>query len=211
MATYIAAMCKDCLIEQRPDRNTCCLDEGAYVLNFKACAKCGLRDFPASVGRAEEEMLASDDEDPEETNEVEFKHACKACGHVIAGHFYREVTGTRERRFFMECMLCGKGAQIKATVHSGYVSLDQQSPRIGVLIMLARSALHPCVCIHRPGAPTEDPDPSASQALRDEESKAASAAMFDAVSRQFGRPPRGGAASGTAAEDSDGEWGNEND
>jgi hypothetical protein len=108
-------MCLNCLNTARPDRGTVCLDEGAYLVNFKACASCGVRAMPRTAKREEEATVDSEDEtpegeEPEETEEVQFQHVCSECGHVVASHYYRSVYSTRSQRFLMECMLCGRAA-----------------------------------------------------------------------------------------------------
>jgi|AntAceMinimDraft_5_1070358.scaffolds.fasta_scaffold55780_2 DNA-directed RNA polymerase subunit RPC12/RpoP len=108
-------MCRECLLEERPDRDTLCLDEGAYVINYKACAQCGLRVQPQVHSRTDEEELLDSDE---EELEVNFVHACAGCGHRIAAHYYRELTSVLGVRYLMECLLCGRGAHEKAHHHS---------------------------------------------------------------------------------------------
>jgi len=110
-------MCRKCLLEVRPDRCTLCLDEGAYVINYKACAECGLRSHPQEQSRTEEEECEGSEQE-EETLEVNFIHACAQCGHRIATHFYREVTDAQGVRYLMECMLCGKGSHERVHHHS---------------------------------------------------------------------------------------------
>ena len=57
-------MCLNCLNTARPDRGTVCLDEGAYLVNFKACASCGVRAMPRTAKREEQATVDSEDETP---------------------------------------------------------------------------------------------------------------------------------------------------
>ena len=99
-------MCKDCMIEMRPDRGTICLESGAYIANLKSCAACGARQMPlvAALENTEEE------EDDALEEEVNFDHVCASCGHVIAHHYYRYHADDAAQTHLMECFLCGRGA-----------------------------------------------------------------------------------------------------
>lgn len=101
-------MCIHCLVEERPCRETCALDDGHFIVNLKSCASCGQRSFPVSLHRSE----TSTEEDEEETIEVTYEHACE-CGHLIAMHYFREVAGSECIRYLMDCILCGKGSSDK--------------------------------------------------------------------------------------------------
>lgn len=100
-------MCQDCLFEPRPDRGTTCLDDGAYLVNFKGCFICGKRIPPRNINKTEEE----DDDEEEQVVETSFHHICE-CGHLIASHFHRE-TSAQSVTYLMECFLCGKGVHEK--------------------------------------------------------------------------------------------------
>lgn len=148
-------MCRKCLKEPLPDRQTTCLDAGSYLLNWNGCGECGSRDLPstrarlceatggtensgaaapvaplgASVGASldasqpsqlngDREGAMKDTEDEEDEEEVTtYEHACSACGHAVCEHYYRctlnESAASQE--YFMECLLCGKGADTKFT------------------------------------------------------------------------------------------------
>jgi len=54
-------MCQDCVVEVRPDRGRTCVDHGAYLLNFKQCAACGVRGRLVEAAR-ESEVVEEDDE-----------------------------------------------------------------------------------------------------------------------------------------------------
>ena len=101
-------MCLNCLVEARPARGTCTLDDGAFVLNFRSCNSCGRRDQPRATRR--EETISS--EDDTEIEEIEYQHVCP-CGHVISNHYYRESAGENFVRYLMDCSLCGYGAHEK--------------------------------------------------------------------------------------------------
>jgi hypothetical protein len=83
----------------RPDRGSCCLDTGVYVINFKECAECGKRDFPVPIDKERVEPLDSDEENQEE--EVTFKHKCKHCDHIIAEHYYSFNIEENRENFIM--------------------------------------------------------------------------------------------------------------
>jgi hypothetical protein len=96
-----------------PDRGTCAFDEGSFVLNLKACV-CGIRCQPKNTTTRISTSLDSDDE---ETQIVDFEHTCN-CGHTIAKHYFKEITGKSSVRYLMQCALCGSGATEKILHHS---------------------------------------------------------------------------------------------
>jgi hypothetical protein len=102
-------MCQDCLLECRPDRGSLCLDDGAYLLNFKGCVVCGKRSRPNNDDRCEQEEEGGN----EECTETTFTHVCSGCGHQVASHYYRETLNVGYVCYLMECSLCGKGSQEK--------------------------------------------------------------------------------------------------
>ena len=133
------------------------------------------------VDREEEEEAT--DEEGESTLEVNFKHGCGSCGHIIAPHFYREVASPKGCRYLMECMLCGKGAHEKVIMQYAAVSTgseDAAASGIGL-------------------------------AGDDEAKKVASSRMFAAAAEKLPRPPpKEGALGGAADEGTDvgeAEWG----
>lgn len=104
-------MCHDCLVEERPDRETVCLDKGHYLLNFKGCKGCGSRgDLVEDQRKVSIEEDDSDSENEEYEEETTFFHKCKKCGHVVCEHFHRFQVNSKTQEWLMECFLCGKGA-----------------------------------------------------------------------------------------------------
>ena len=105
-------MCRKCLIDVRPDRGTMCLDDGAFVANFRSCAVCGLRAMP-KVGTKTIDDENDDGVVGDETiEEVTFEHVCSTdgCGHVISSHWYKFRCDSEFMTCVMECGLCGRGA-----------------------------------------------------------------------------------------------------
>ena len=121
-------MCRDCLFEVRPRRGSVCLETGAYVLNFRGCARCGSRQRPRAVAHTREE----DEDDDEVSEEITFRHVCATpgCGHVIAEHFYRYRGDDRLQTYLMECVLCGFGADERPTLrrHAAQVRVAHEAP-----------------------------------------------------------------------------------
>ena len=70
-------MCRKCVAEEQPDRGTACLDTGAYLANFKACAACGVRATLRATERVEDEDAdaGGDGGGDEEEETVNFKRA----------------------------------------------------------------------------------------------------------------------------------------
>lgn len=103
-------MCKDCLIEVKPEVDTHTTDSGANMLNFKACAACGKKGFLKS--NVIKHDLDGGDEDEDMTiEELHYQHLCAMCGHVVAEHFYTYTQDDEEQEFNMECLLCGRGGK----------------------------------------------------------------------------------------------------
>ncbi|ETO28959.1 hypothetical protein RFI_08166 [Reticulomyxa filosa] len=98
------AMCKECVTDPYPDRESMCCDDGTYFLNYKHCKNCQKKTLIKNVDRKEDE-----ESDGEET--VVYQHSCSGCGHVIAEHYYRYELNNEEKlhNYLMECLLCGRG------------------------------------------------------------------------------------------------------
>ncbi len=119
-------MCRQCVDTPLVDRGRTCLEQGAYLLNWKGCAECGDTSIPVNV---DVKYLVDDvvvqeinDEWENETEHEEvtqFMHKCTKCGHEICEHYYRfaveeNMQGDGDNKitcqeFLMECVLCGKG------------------------------------------------------------------------------------------------------
>ena len=81
-----------------------------------------------------------------------YEHVCRECGHVVATHFHRFTAGLHARRWLMECALCGRGADERASLSSVAAaapdadpSRPPPSPRVfaldaGATDLLARAA-----------------------------------------------------------------------
>mmetsp|Transcript_6152 Transcript_6152/g.10929 ORF Transcript_6152/g.10929 Transcript_6152/m.10929 type:complete len:213 (+) Transcript_6152:150-788(+) len=113
-------MCKNCLKEVLPDRHTTCLDDGVYLLNWKACAQCGSTAPPVARNKSfeeeeEEESLEDEGglfaEGSMRSEETTFHHACASCDHAVSEHYHKYlVQGSSKQEYIMSCALCGKGA-----------------------------------------------------------------------------------------------------
>ena len=101
-------MCEGCCKEPRFDRGHCCLESGAYLVNFAGCYACGAFEL-TSVERNTDEQ--EDGEDYEEV--ITYVHQCGKCGHKICEHFYSFSVDDKEQAFLMECLLCGRGADTR--------------------------------------------------------------------------------------------------
>lgn len=80
-------------------------------MNLGPCGRCGARgSMPKIVDyRRTTSPSEDDDVDTAEEEEITFKHACAACGHVIAQHFYHFSVDGESQRYLMDCILCGRG------------------------------------------------------------------------------------------------------
>ncbi|XP_065844662.1 protein Churchill-like isoform X2 [Oscarella lobularis] len=96
-------MCRNCLREDCPDRGSVCLESGVYLLNYKGCSQCGER---SSVGVSDREETTNEEDGDEEVN---FKHVCESCNHVIAKHEYTFTVTEEYQEYTMNCLLCGYG------------------------------------------------------------------------------------------------------
>eukprot|EP00727_Mastigamoeba_balamuthi_P001960 m51a1_g11761 putative protein churchill (119) ;mRNA; r:225457-225813 len=96
-------MCQDCIVSESPDRGSAAYDTGAYMVNFRQCAKCGTRGPLAEARRTREES----EDGMREC--VRFDHQCPSCAHVIASHTYtfRADAKSGFQKFTMACELCG--------------------------------------------------------------------------------------------------------
>eukprot|EP00698_Gefionella_okellyi_P017258 TRINITY_DN5021_c0_g1_i1.p2 TRINITY_DN5021_c0_g1~~TRINITY_DN5021_c0_g1_i1.p2 ORF type:complete len:123 (+),score=4.44 TRINITY_DN5021_c0_g1_i1:147-515(+) len=102
-------MCKDCIIEEFPQREETTLQSGAYVVNFKECASCRKRDIPVSISKEKHEEGHSSDDPDSDSEEITYTHACRHCNHVICRHFYSFSVEGKYQHYLMECLLCGRG------------------------------------------------------------------------------------------------------
>jgi len=80
-------MCRQCLLEARPDRARFVADSGAFTLNYAGCVGCkGNKQPIVTKNRVVEESEEDDGGDYEEI--TNFEHACSVCAHVIAEHYH---------------------------------------------------------------------------------------------------------------------------
>ncbi|KAL5008646.1 hypothetical protein ScPMuIL_014227 [Solemya velum] len=93
-------MCVDCLKERCPDRDTVCLDNGSYLMNYAGCKECKSLDVIKITNR-----VTSEDEDGEEV--ITYQHVCQNCNHLIANHEYTFRLDDDFQVYQMYCMLCG--------------------------------------------------------------------------------------------------------
>ncbi|KAJ8601857.1 hypothetical protein CTAYLR_002666 [Chrysophaeum taylorii] len=116
-------MCVGCIREAFVSRGSTVLESGAFALNFAACAQCGSRDVPRSRGV----KVVVEEEEEELVEETEFEHACE-CGHVVASHWHKYAVDAASRRWVMECCLCGRGADERATLRPSARGRSQPPP-----------------------------------------------------------------------------------
>ncbi|KAK7505525.1 hypothetical protein BaRGS_00003270 [Batillaria attramentaria] len=93
-------MCGDCVKEEFPERESICLENGSYLLNYAGCKNCGARSIEIK------NRVTSDDEEEEL---VTYQHICSQCDHVVANHEYSFRVNGEYQEYEMSCMLCGNG------------------------------------------------------------------------------------------------------
>ena len=101
-----------CIKEPFVQRGTVVLDCGVFVQNYAGCSACGSRAAPASSPP----RCESEEDEDEIAEETEFDHRCADCGHLVATHWHRFVSGDLARRWSMACALCGRGADERASL-----------------------------------------------------------------------------------------------
>lgn len=113
-------MCKMCVREPFVPRGSIALDSGAYLMNYRGCAKCQLYDFPhadtlekvVSTEETTNELnhTAPHSNAPKHEETVTFEHVCKQCGHQISTHSFEfRIERDGSHFYSMECNLCGVG------------------------------------------------------------------------------------------------------
>ncbi|CAH1791946.1 unnamed protein product [Owenia fusiformis] len=113
-------MCKECVKDSFPERNTTCLENGSYWMNFTHCAKC-------QAGKDTIKITERSEEHGDEGDEmIKYKHICERCGHVIADHEYTFCVSEDFQEYQMFCLLCGRGEDTR--------SILPNDPRFGATI-----------------------------------------------------------------------------
>nr|CAY12638.1 churchill zinc finger protein [Platynereis dumerilii] len=94
-------MCQHCVRKPFPQKDTVCLEGGAYFLNYQHCINCNKN----------QELKVQNKEvsDNEEEEVITFQHVCSECGHTIANHEYRFCIQHNFQVYQMSCLLCGHG------------------------------------------------------------------------------------------------------
>ncbi|XP_062504196.1 protein Churchill-like [Corticium candelabrum] len=95
-------MCRNCVKESCPDRGSCCLETGTYLMNYAGCCQCNKKTDINNIDKKSE-----NDVDGNET--VTYKHVCQTCDHVIARHEYTFSVDDEFQEYTMNCVLCGYG------------------------------------------------------------------------------------------------------
>ncbi|WAR18262.1 CHUR-like protein [Mya arenaria] len=72
-------MCRSCVKEEYPDRESVCLESGSYMMNYAGCSQCGESSAIVMVNKQ-----TTEDEDGQEV--ITYQHICQSCSHVIANH-----------------------------------------------------------------------------------------------------------------------------
>jgi len=94
-------MCQQCVKETFPRRESICLENGSYFMNFAECIVCHRKDSLVVRNRHIEE--------DDEQEVITYEHVCANCEHVIACHEYRFECDEEFQNYEMECLLCGHG------------------------------------------------------------------------------------------------------
>ncbi|XP_060554801.1 protein Churchill-like [Ruditapes philippinarum] len=94
-------MCNACVKEEFPDRESICLDNGSYMLNFAGCANCGEKSSITTINR----QTSEDDADEEI---ITYQHICQSCSHVVANHEHVFRIEEDYQVYEMLCLLCGR-------------------------------------------------------------------------------------------------------
>ncbi|ELT95755.1 hypothetical protein CAPTEDRAFT_113391 [Capitella teleta] len=95
-------MCNGCVKEEFPDRDSMCLEEGAYFLNFKFCSQCHKKDDVLVISNRIREEIG-------DVESINYQHVCQNCDHIIAEHEYKFEVEAGFQHYEMNCMLCGFG------------------------------------------------------------------------------------------------------
>lgn len=94
----VNTMCHLCVREEYPDRDSLCVEQGSYMINFDKCKHCG-----------EKELTTRDricnDSDEEEI--ITYQHVCRSCEHIVAQHEYIFKVNGDFQLYEMSCLLCG--------------------------------------------------------------------------------------------------------
>lgn len=131
-------MCIKCVKEPRPERHRSCLEQGSYLVNFSKCAVCSKKGFITIKDFVEENE--DDETDGSSEQVITYNHHCSSCDHLIADHYYRYNDDEKTQDSLMECVLCGRGADV---VHlAKMISEMQQSKH--VVLEKAREVVIPC-------------------------------------------------------------------
>ncbi|KAH9498251.1 Protein Churchill [Bulinus truncatus] len=93
-------MCELCVREEFPDRESFCVDQGSYMVNFSKCSSCGAQDVKTANRSCVDSGL-------EEV--ITYQHVCGSCTHVIAEHEHTFRVEEEFQIYEMSCMLCGSG------------------------------------------------------------------------------------------------------
>ncbi|XP_013086207.1 protein Churchill-like isoform X2 [Biomphalaria glabrata] len=91
-------MCQGCVKEEFPDRESLCIDQGSYMLNFSKCCNCGARDMKIANRSCV---------DSEQEEVITYQHVCGSCDHVIAEHEHTFRVEEEFQLYGMSCLLCG--------------------------------------------------------------------------------------------------------
>ncbi|NP_001191620.1 churchill isoform X1 [Aplysia californica] len=91
-------MCELCVKEEYPDRDTLCVEQGSYMINFVKCSSCGQQGLRTSNRKCN---------DSEEEELITYEHVCSSCEHVIAQHEYTFKVDGDFQIYEMSCLLCG--------------------------------------------------------------------------------------------------------
>ncbi|BFZ11647.1 hypothetical protein BsWGS_14686 [Bradybaena similaris] len=91
-------MCERCVREEYPDRESLCVDNGSYMINFLKCCQCGSRDLKM----ANRSCTEAEDEEV-----IHYQHVCVACEHMIAEHEHTFKVDGEFQMYEMSCLLCG--------------------------------------------------------------------------------------------------------
>ena len=103
-------MCNKCVKEERPERERSCLEDGSYLVNYNSCAVCLKKTQITTKDREDNTDIDEDDDFEEQT--VTYNHHCATCDHLIAKHYYHFANDGDTQDILMECILCGRGANI---------------------------------------------------------------------------------------------------
>lgn len=92
-------MCENCVKDEYPDRESMCLESGAYMQNFSGCSACkATGDVVRSTHMSDEEIHGQ--------QIITYKHTCSQCSHIIAEHEYRFHVEDGFQVRYMLCISC---------------------------------------------------------------------------------------------------------